>query len=146
MICQNCGSQIADGLNFCTECGKPIVSQSVSSEPSKNEVDEYFKKLNYEKEYAKEASVSRSESIDKQRKKAEASATSSIVMGALGFFMSALIIPGLILGIISIVKAVNSKKAGYKGKSGTIGLILGILSTLIGVLMFILTIYYTVTG
>ena len=147
MFCQNCGSQIADGLKFCTECGKPVVAPQPVATQKVDEVEEYFKSLNYEKEYATSNKYVAPPLQDRrQERNASSSASLSIVLGVLGWVLSWFIIPGIVMGIIGIIKATNAKKLGYKGKSWIVGLVFSILALVSGACMLFLMFYYAIVG
>ena len=108
--CSNCGNEVQDGVKFCGNCGASI--EMVSTPVTIN---------NYANSYQ-----------EPQMKEKDSKGTAAMVCGIVGFFIA-----GIILGIIAIVEANQSKSehGGVFTSKAKAGFVLGIID-IIGALIF----------
>lgn len=131
-FCSHCGAEIPDGSKFCPKCGASV--------EEKNEIENAME--------AKSSPVQASEPTDHNSGTSQPSAPEeghgaaigSMVCGIIGvvlcFFGYSSII-SIILGIIGLVMAGNSKKAGNREGVRTAGFVLSILAIVGGSIVFI---------
>ena len=131
MFCSHCGAQIADGSQFCPNCGKTM-TQGSGADGAQNGAP-----IDFTQNYSADpmAGVNNEEG--------KPLAIASLVLGIIAVvccFTGIGSIVAIICGIIGIVLAGKSKNRGYFGGMRTAGFVLSIIGLVLGVLIFILVI------
>ncbi len=112
MFCQNCGSILKDGANFCGHCGKEIIRNNYVSNVSNVQISN----------------------------PTDGKATASLIIGILSVIFSFIFnILALPLPIIGLILGINSKG---KGGSKTAGIVLNLISFVIIIVMFVIVLLY----
>ena len=124
MICPTCSRELAQDLNFCPYCGTKLGMRNASGDSI---LEEDRHRVRNMPKYNEEPH---------DRGEGHGRAIASLVVGIIG-----VVFGGLILGIIAIVLANNSKKLGGEQEAAaTAGKVLGIISILKVALIVVLVI------
>lgn len=110
MFCPNCGSQIEDGMKFCTNCGAKVELETIINE----KVEEAKTKVDEFKEQVEE---------DANKVKEEVAANINIAKEEFAN---------------KVNEAMEQVTINEKGKSETLGKILGVFSVIVFIVMIIL--------
>lgn len=132
MICKNCGTELEEGVAFCSNCGTPVPAPEPAPEPAPVEVVETV--------------APQQEVVDPGK----GLGTVAMILGIAGLVMSlvtfccgyagAVSSPLCIVGLIlSIVAKKKSASAGFNNGAANIALILSILGLVAGVLIGVLS-------
>lgn len=140
-FCIYCGSQLEDGVQFCTNCGAPVNEQPAQTgKPEQNT----SAVQNTVFTNAEQTTFTASPVQPVQNKKYNGFAIAALVLGLVSVFVWACCLNTItcILAIIfSIIALVQIKKNDENGKGMAItGLILGIVMVLIFVALFVYTV------
>lgn len=141
VYCSNCGAEIPEGVRFCPECGEPVKMQAGTR-------DDYHSQKMPERQpqrnhYGRtDAYHSRSYTNDDDRyeERGHGLAIGSLVCGIIGvvcWFFGYGSFLSIILGIVGLVLAGNSKKDGNTEGTRTAGFILSLIALIGGVIVFL---------
>ena len=153
MKCKICGSEVAEGLRFCNECGAEVEMPKVAEpapvvDPAPNP----------------ESAPEQSQPEQPQKNPGKGLGIAALIIGIASWlvlsplycgcsFMSLGFIPAIleiILGVVGLILAIigmkKSKAVGMKNVMAVIGLILGILHIVGGVAMIVISILVVVLG
>lgn len=136
-FCSNCGAEIPEGTKFCPNCGAAVKIQPAAGQPdyqgsTGNQPQDNYNRVNSYQPAANNASSSGEEG--------HGLAIGSLVCGIIGvvcWFFGAGSFLSIILGIVGLVLAGNSKKNGNSEGVRTTGFILSLIALIVGVIVFL---------
>lgn len=137
-FCSNCGAEIPEGTKFCPNCGAAVKIQPVTGTQtgaqgaSGNQAQNNYNQGNSYQPAAYKSSSSGEEG--------HGLAIGSLVCGIIGvvcWFFGAGSFLSIILGIVGLVLAGNSKKSGNSEGVRTAGFILSLIALIVGIIVFL---------
>lgn len=136
MYCRNCGKELVDGSKFCSNCGALINEQKEEVKEEKVEVIEDYATTSQTPKVSKVWVV-----FGKLAKIFGIVSISTCWIPILGLMILSISMPGIVFGALAMAKG----KADRAVKSsGTIGMILSIVSTVLAFVFYILFIFLIV--
>jgi len=146
MTCPRCGSELFDGSSPCPQCGYadgPAAAETFSRYAAQNE-DALNGYLSYTAGSSNDPSENRSaedpyiSSEDRSVRDRDTSGEwlpyASVICGALSAYSSPMILPGILLGITSVILGIIGRSSPKK-KLAVIGIIAGLIGLLLSVLV-----------
>ena len=145
MRCPNCGAEIEDGLNVCSNCGigletgngAQVQNQNINNIAGSQAKEPQILEVNYQNNEESRAYSENIRNLQNQQEDKGLSIT-SLILGIACFVCIAVnTFLALLCSILAIVFGAIGRKKGAKGL-GTAGMILGIIGTVVIVIIIIL--------
>lgn len=139
--CSNCGAEIPEGVKFCPECGEPVKMQAGTRDSYHNQgMPERGSQRNEYRRTDSYNSRNYSGGNNSYEEQGHGLAIGSLVCGIIGvvcWFFGYGSFLSIILGIVGLVLAGNSKKDGNTEGTRTAGFILSLIALIGGVIVFL---------
>ncbi len=121
MYCKYCGTENADNVKFCPNCGASMTEEAVKSV---NEENTYTQPV-YEQPNYQQSSYNQPNYNQVPNEPGKGFAVAGMVCGIVSLFCF-----GFICGVLGIVFGGVAKSKGYKGGMATAGIVCGIIGIL----------------